>query len=467
MCRGTVDLAGPFQPRASVQSGTHGVTLMDRFTELEDAPHGCHLDLEILRHDMADDTLSRKLKAHEALWRQLEPLSVQTKALHSGVGIHRLIEDADRARMLMRAYLGPIEDLRRSIELHSKLLDAATGLRGFQRLGLGMEKQFRASVSAATAATKGLRRLGLGVEGQFLLPELPDTRKLLEALEISGTVTALSRYRDDMNRLRQMIAAMTAPWLDNQNQLRSLRGLHGLQHIGHELHTKPAFDVGSAERLRDYLGDWRASVDWPSKIFTDAVERSGFYGELGLDPDLTYYPASAFDQAITNTGVKRAPPPFIRAYARPDDRRGEEEAGFERTNAAHDRLQRFESYLRAFIDQRMTATVGENWIKHRVPGDMRRRWKDKQTRALDEGEPKQPLISYADFTDYVTLIVRGDNWDQVFASVFRRKSLVQESLQRLYPIRICTMHARIVSQDDELYLHAETTRLLIAMDVEV
>lgn len=423
-------------------------------------------DLEMLEHDMADDTLSR-LKAHEALWRQLEPLSVQTKALHSGVGLQRLIEDADRARASMRAYLGPIADLRRSIELHSKLLDAATGQRGFRRLGLEVEKQFRASVSAATAATKDLRRLGSGVEGQFILPELPDTRKLLEALEVSGTVTALSRSRDDMRRLRQMIAAMTAPWLDNQNQLRSLRGLHGLQHIGHELHAKAVFDAASAGRLRDYLGDWRASVDWPAAIFTDTVERSEFYGERGLDPDLTYYPASAFDQAITNTGVKRAPPSHIRAYTRAADRRDEEEAGFERTNAAHDRLQRFESHLRAFIDQRMTATVGENWIKHRVPGDMRRQWKDKQARALDGGESKQPLIAYADFTDYVNLIVRRDNWDQVFAPVFRRKSLVQESLQRLYPIRICTMHARIISQDDELYLHAETTRLLIAMDVEV
>ena len=114
----------------------------------------------------------------------------------------------------------------------------------------------------------------------------------------------------------------------------------------------------------------------------------------------------------------------------------------------------------------MTPTIGENWIKHRVPGDMCRQWKNKQAKALDEGESKQPLIAYADFTDYERIIVRRDNWDKIFASVFRRKSLVQESLQRLYPIRVCTMHARIISQDDELYLHAETTRLLSAMDIE-
>ena len=390
---------------------------------------------------MPYDTLSRALTTYETLRRQFEPLSAQIEALQSNAGIHRLIEEADRTRTLMRAALGPVEDLRRSLHRNSELLDAATELREFRRAGVELEKQ-------------------------FLLPELPDTQELLKALEMDGTARALAAHSDHVSRLRQAIEAMTTPWLDSQNQLRSLSGLLGLQHIGHELHLKPVFDVESAGRLRDYLGDWRARIDWPSAIFTDAVERSGFYLERGLDLDLTFYPAIAFNQAITNAGVKRSPPTYIRAYADADDRRVEQEAGFERTNAAHDRLQRFESHLRAFIDRRMTAIIGENWIKHRVHSDMRRQWKAKQAKALDGGDSKQPLIAYADFTDYVPLIVRRDNWDQVFASVFRRKSLVQESFQRLYPIRVCTMHARIITQDDELYLHAETTRLLSAMDIE-
>ena len=391
---------------------------------------------------MPDDTLRRALKGHETLWRQLQPLSVQIEALQRfNAGIHSFIEEADRTGTLIRAALGPVEDLRRSVQLNTELLDVATELRGFRRLGVEMEKR-------------------------FLLPELPDIPVLLESLEMGRTARALSHSRDDMSRFRQAIEAMSTPWLDSQNQLRSLTGLLGLQHIGHELHSKPVFNVESAERLRHYLGDWRARIDWPSAIFTDALVRSEFYLERGLDPDPSYFPAIAFDQAITNAGVKRAPPPYVPVYDHADDRRGEEDAGFARTNAAHDRLQRFESHLRAFIDQRMTATIGENWIKHRVPGDKCQQWKVKQAKALDAGESKQPLIAYADFTDYLKIIERKDNWDQVFASVFRRKSLVQESLQRLYPIRVCTMHARIITQDDELYLHAETTRLLRAMGIQ-
>ena len=69
-----------------------------------------------------------------------------------------------------------------------------------------------------------------------------------------------------------------------------------------------------------------------------------------------------------------------------------------------------------------------------------------------------------DFTDYVPIIIRKDNWQAVFQPVFKRPTLVQESFQRLYPIRNCVMHSCIIIQDDELYLHAETTRLLKAIN---
>ena len=138
----------------------------------------------------------------------------------------------------------------------------------------------------------------------------------------------------------------------------------------------------------------------------------------------------------------------------------------QRNNAAHDRLQRFETHVRRFIDELMTAAIGKNWIKHRVSGPMRQQWGDKRVDALARGETEGPLIAYADFTDYEEIIVRDDNWKEVFRAVFGRKTLVHESFQRLYPIRVCTMHARIITQDDELFLHAETRRILAAIGIE-
>lgn len=69
------------------------------------------------------------------------------------------------------------------------------------------------------------------------------------------------------------------------------------------------------------------------------------------------------------------------------------------------------------------------------------------------------LIEYADFTDYIEIIKRADNWNEVFQIVFRRKDDVQEAFYRLFPIRLATMHARFITLDDELLLRAEVRRI--------
>jgi hypothetical protein len=70
------------------------------------------------------------------------------------------------------------------------------------------------------------------------------------------------------------------------------------------------------------------------------------------------------------------------------------------------------------------------------------------------------LVEYADFTDYVPVICRADNWREVFSPFFNRPENVRESFQRLHPIRLDTMHARLITQDDELLLHVEVKRLV-------
>ena len=390
---------------------------------------------------MKDDALNRVLRRHEALRRQLEPFSVHMRALQPAFRIRDLIADDERSRHLMRAALGPTEDLRRSLQLDV--------------------------VPKLAAEIDSIRTLGAELDKRFRLPTLTETPTLLQALEIDAPAAALGHYRDHTIELRRAIEAMTAPWLNIRDQVQSLTGIVELHGIGHVLRTMPAFDVETAERLRLHLGDWRTTIDWPPAIFTDPVARSEFYVERGLDPALTDFPAPAFHQAITIADIKRPAPPRIDRYHRaPKQRPDDQEAGLQRNNAAHDRLQRFETHVRKFIDELMTAAIGKNWINHRVSGPMRQQWRDKRADALARGETEKPLIAYADFTDYEKIIVRDDNWREVFRAVFGRKTLVHESFQRLYPIRVCTMHARIITQDDELFLHAETRRLLAAIGIE-
>ena len=76
--------------------------------------------------------------------------------------------------------------------------------------------------------------------------------------------------------------------------------------------------------------------------------------------------------------------------------------------------------LRGFIHDVMTQRYGVNWEKSRAPdnGKMCAKWEEKRQKALKNGESALDLIYYADFTDYAKLIIRRDNWKEIFSAVF-------------------------------------------------
>ena len=119
--------------------------------------------------------------------------------------------------------------------------------------------------------------------------------------------------------------------------------------------------------------------------------------------------------------------------------------------------------VRRFIGEAMHAQYGEDWMKKQLPKNMLDGWRAKEEAASKAGRDPCGLIDYADFSDYLLIIEKKDNWNAVFRSVFFRQENIRESLVRLYPVRIATMHARIITLDDDLYLRSETQRVLSAM----
>ncbi len=375
------------------------------------------------------ETLRRRLK---------EPFSAIMKPLEARLGIQWLIKQASRGQCFIRAVFDPIRKLRRSGPLD-------------MRSSLGSEaRRMRSTVA--------------NIENHFRLPEIVELPKLFGEFESGGAANAIKRYREDGSELMRAMKSMHTPWLDIDNKLASITGFVELQCIGHALRTRSTFDALLTDALRVDLGDWRDEISWPDDIFIDPPARTSFYVERGFDPALTAFPPEAFEESASIAGLKDLPPPLIQAYNfEPEVAEDEEESAFKRTNKAHDRLQRFETQLRRFIDERMKAAFGENWSKPKVPGDIRKQWLEKKQRARNSGRPERPLIAYADFTDYVPIMTRKDNWKEAFEPVFKRSTFVQESFQRLYPIRVCTMHARPITQDDKLYLYVETKRILDAI----
>ena len=258
---------------------------------------------------------------------------------------------------------------------------------------------------------------------------------------------------------------MHSPWLDQLDAMKSLHGLAGVQGIGDLLAQMPTHDDDVAASLRLGLGDWRDPITWPDDVISSLPARSEFYVQLGFDRTLVDFPAAAFEESVEIAGLRDDPPPLVEAYGPPvpwpED--ATEQAALGRTNVAHDWLQRLETNLRRFIDAVMTQAFGANWPRHRLPNGMYDKWVEKKRAAEKERRGDWPLIAFADFTDYGLIICEKDNWREVFSVYFVREENVRESFQRLHPIRLDTMHARPIGQDDQLLLYVEVKRLVRAI----
>ena len=371
--------------------------------------------------------------------RAARPMAEAVRAIEENAGVRQLLKTIQDNQAAMRAALGPIEDLRRAgaFDMDSRWF------RDIERVGLAMAD----------------------FEARFHLPEMTEIERLIAEFRNSPLSQALSQYAELPSSLQRAIESMRTPWLDAQEAMRSIAGFAELQGIGHVLKNMSAFSESLTAALRIDLGDWRDPITWRPELFTDLVARSDFYASLGFNQALTDFPAPAFQQSLDIAGLRREPPPLVARYGAPIPCSGDddEEEGLARTNMAHDWLLRLETQLRAFIDDQMTRAFGADWPKCRLPNGLYEEWQEKKRKAIQAGAKEWPLIAYADFTSYERVICRRDNWREIFARFFGRPETVRESFQRLYPIRLDTMHARPITQDDKLLLYVETRRLVKAV----
>ena len=354
-------------------------------------------------------------------------------------------------------------------------------IQSIERL-FGAARPFDSVIRVAYGPLYDIRRTGLDdlFRATSRMPQ--EWMRVTESLQ-DFRVPTLAEYEDPLRRhfdayeaasrnlnaqfdeLQRWLQTISTPWLNVGNEMQSVQGVVGLYGIGSALRDLSAYSLDLTDLLRLDLGDWR-EVTLPEDIEDDPFERASFYEDLGFNIDLTAFPNETFEQLITEAGVRTPDISLQEDYYQVPTSEDIDEEGFERTNDAHDVLLRFETHVRKFISDRMEDEIGQNWIRHRIPGDMRSQWEGKKLRDSNPDNRFLPPIAYADFTDYVVIICRNDNWRDLFESTFERKQSVQESFSRLFPVRLATMHARIITHDDEVYLNAETRRILKAIGVE-
>jgi len=386
---------------------------------------------------MSVNSVKTQLDALESALRSFEGIASAADAVLNSSSLKYLQEEAQRHNEMLRAAIGPIEEIRRAAGLNSAEL---------------FDRQFLE-----------VQNLIGEIEKRFRRPTNSEVALLFDGLKQSGIYSMLDPER--LSTLPEMLDSIGSPWLDTKYPLQSIAGIAGLDAIGQALKRGPNFSDQTSSLLRSRLGDWRSNVAWPAGADVDLLVRAKFYADVGFDRSLSMFSANAFNEGLSVFGIKNDLPSLVGPYFRREEIGDDcEEHGFERTNAAHALLLRFETRLRKFIHEEMIREYGEHWIKHQVHREIGEQWTKKQKKSAENGEIDAPLIAYADFSDYVRIITRKDNWERVFERVFLRAELVVESFQRLYPIRHCTMHARIITQDDELYLHVETKRILDAIN---
>ena len=342
--------------------------------------------------------------------------------------VERSLRILDANRHMLRALESPLDELRRA-----GIFDTVF------RNELGLAHQWLTDY-----------------ESRFRLPDVGHVSRLMTELHGGSSLTFVG------SAFQSAIESMKSPWLDVEDELGSVRRLCELQGIGELISRHSTFDHATTGSLRDRLGDWRDPITWPEDIWSDLGARVDLYVDLGFDAHLTDMPAPAFREVAVVAEIRTRPPSLVEAYGPPvpPTADSDEEDGLVRTNEAHDWLQRLESHLRRFIDSEMTGAFGAEWPRHRLPNNKYEEWTSKKDVATRAGAPPRPLIAYADFTDYVLIICKRDNWEQVFSPFFERPESVRESFQRLHPVRLDTMHARPITQHDELLLYVEAKRLM-------
>jgi hypothetical protein len=281
---------------------------------------------------IAQETSRRLTDALEAFRRQTELLASALRAINKSSEMRQLITEMDRKQEIIRAALGPMEELRRC---------------GFFEFESPLRQQL-----------EQMRQTMADYEARFRLPEVSEAARLIQEIHNSSVTTWLKSHQEATANLQQAIEAMKSPWLDTQNALRSFSGFAELQGIGQAIRSLPTFGDRLASVLRQELGDWRQTINWPAGIFIDPIARTEFYVERGLNPNLTNFPAPAFNESMWLAGLQEVSVSGVEEYGLSETENEDERQGFARTNTAHDRLQRFETHVRRFIDRQMTAALG-------------------------------------------------------------------------------------------------------------
>lgn len=297
---------------------------------------------------------------------------------------------------------------------------------------------------------------------KFRLPHLEEAKIVYDHVKESFDARITASFIPRQEELAVLISTLKSPWVNCINPVESFESIAHLASVGKAL-VPTAYDSLASDTLKSLLGDWSQDT-LPSGISSDWRARQQFYFDHGFDRLLTTLPEPTFTESLRETRVLRHD--IFPAKSFPTEiSKKKRKLNFRalRRRDTYQLLDLLETYLREFIHEKMIALVGPGWEKRRLPADIYEAWQRKRQEAVKKGRKEEKLINYSDFSDYVKIIERSENWREIFEPLFVRKTNAQESFYRLQPLRIDVAHYRVVTKEDYLLVLVESRRILKAI----
>jgi HEPN superfamily Swt1-like protein len=215
------------------------------------------------------------------------------------------------------------------------------------------------------------------------------------------------------------------------------------------------FNVKNSEIIHEELGD---PVPFDSEA--DPREREAARIDAGLNPEIVAFPQEAFPSVLVAAGFELRIKPIGPIRSEGGDQSGT-------LDPKHtELLGHVENHLRRLIELELQGLEGDRW-QRRIHGNVRQKWKDRQSEDRERRGDAFPMLYYADFMELLDVISEGNNWNDAFHKFFVSKDDFAASMRRLGPIRNCIGHNRPLVRADQVTLFAEAYRILGAIGVQM
>lgn len=196
----------------------------------------------------------------------------------------------------------------------------------------------------------------------------------------------------------------------------------------------------SAETL---LGRWHTALTLPKDYWRNTDHRRELYREAEVDEGLIEAdPETAIELGISSGAIVGEIIEEGRYIV------GETASGLltlTTSNLATDIFElvgSIETALRRLITDKLSEAAGPKWFKQRVPGPIFGKAKETRERALKAGEQNAPLIEFLTLGELMEIVLRTDNWDEVFEPIFRNREWFKRDIEVIGVARNPNAHYR-------------------------